>query len=660
MSNTKKLISLVIFASILGNGVVLSKARIERNEGSSTLRRKPTACKFNPVSAYIPGKENVLNIPHVTGADVLHSKGINGRGTTIAYVGLGFGPQYMQHLIENGVVHPAALQEKTFISQDEHLERVNLSELRGRSTLIPLSDYDPWHSDDAAPSPGQQNRYRKQHEETQALIHRKEVFDYIVDSTISCSNKDPQSGPITLDTFHLVAPQAKVLPIDVSVVGVDSWERAPDNNNRLRRPSHIDFEKIIQLAIKHNVDAMFFDISIIEGIYNYIDSFKEAARKGIAFIIGDSSVPYHTWGAAYTPIVGSKKKLLQQLDEKGILYVYSLCYLRGELSVEGAHDHANENLLSHVVFAPGNHIPIFSIYKTPHGAEFNSGCGDNLATSIVSAGFANLKQFAKEAGVPHTSHDLLRILHDSAYDFQYSPGYGQTHKILDLESALELAKIRFKQNSIKQPTSTHVAKRSVSSPVSSTQVRKPQSFIARVAPRQATSRPTLSRATKVTTAITPKAQGRVPQKPATKQVTRQTTSHITTPRARKAAAPAAPRTQTRAPQKPITRMNTKQSTSRLTSSRHTKAATPIILRKQTRAPQKPLAQNNHRQGTYRSTISRTAKVTRPTASGRTRTPQKAACIRRQSTVSLRASRNITIKAPRTSKIQTSDRRGPTI
>jgi hypothetical protein len=363
------------------------------------------------------GKPIVWPCP-ATKADELHKNNIKGKGIKIAVLDKEFHPNDIEALNKKGCILPLVLQKKLVLTPNEHLEKVDLKQLK--SELLTLSRLV------VSANTNQKERNIKKANEYKRLIHRKEYFDTL-------NKKDFRHGPNVVNMLNSIAPEAQLLPIDVGAVRPNPVSR--------------DFASAIHEAINNKVDAISISYVVCSGgDRDYIDALKEAAQKGIALIFGVGNESKKEKAVFLdkvnnvSSLIYSKRddnQIFEELKGKGILYCGSLGYKEsGEESFSDFSQHPTQDTLRKYLLVPGENV---IIHCQKEG--YLVGSGTSYSTPAGAGALALLKQYAKNKQFVHTTEDLLQILFCSGHNLTHNvPGTPfKTYKVINLANALKLA-----------------------------------------------------------------------------------------------------------------------------------------------------------------------------------------------------------------------------
>lgn len=336
-----------------------------------------------------------LAIPQrATKADLLHTKNIKGRGVKVAIIDIGIHPNDVHELAKTRCILPASLQKKLVLTPNERFEK--------RKDALRKQYLDKINQD-----------------QTKKSIH----------------------GSLVMRAFHLIAPEAQVLPIDLNCISIH------ESHGGLRIPNgHHCASLAIQEAIKQNVDVISLSNYIADppsAPQEFVDALQKAAKKGIAIICGagnestKSTPVYLDTGKNPTSALFYKrddKKAFEKLNGRGMLYVGSVGYTKtGEERFSDFSHHPKQDTQRKYLLGPGEGVVLES------NNELLWGSGTSYSTPYASGGFALLKQYATNKGLAHTAEDLLGILHQSGHDLTHDiPGtLFKSYKVLNLHNAMQ-------------------------------------------------------------------------------------------------------------------------------------------------------------------------------------------------------------------------------
>jgi hypothetical protein len=318
--------------------------------------------KHNPKEAFETHGLRGIKVTKVTGADSLHAKGIKGRGK-VAIIDENFTPKDISFLQAKKLLHSATTRLST--AALTQTEAIPLDEEMGHGTGV-------------------------------------------------------------MHTFHSVAPETEILPIDV---------RYMEHKNKSIHP----MAHAIDIAIKEKVDAISLSISPDDTDPEYVNALVRAINNNIPifYAAGNYSKP----GApAILDTIKSRStgKMIPQNEmvaferagKKGILFALAIGLdHKGEEIFTDFSVHPSVNSESHAVATIGQEIPV-------PGDLFGGTSG---SAPIFSASYMLLKQYMQSLNHWESPHSLLKEIHDSGHDLthQYVGTPLKTYKVLDLNKAMQ-------------------------------------------------------------------------------------------------------------------------------------------------------------------------------------------------------------------------------
>ncbi len=413
---------------------------------------------FDPTSIFQPHPSGGrrTNPVRTTHADLLHQEGIKGctkKGTrfTVALIDSHFNPNFTKTLSDKGLIHPHALSwGNSFILAPGEKYDFSCSNLEG-----PLK-----HAHLRKNKAKTAVEKREAQKEIDVINHvlelrrsnkrsREALFkQYTGNGALGQGALNEGSG--MMDAFHLIAPEAQILPIDIDVMACSRM-----NKDGLLVTGARALTKALKKALRYRVDAIAIGSGLETLNEKGIVEIKSAVGCGIPVFIGvggDSNKKQGVlkrisqgWDAVQRrPIRSKMQELFEKVDRKGIHFVGALGYKENGREKISEHTQLpDESTEPYFTLAPGEKLPIrtgtnpLQLLETPR-----------FSAAQAAGGFILLKQDVWSRGYQYPrEYDsvdrLLKAMHDSGRDVTYKKKgllKEETFKALDLQQAQKLAR----------------------------------------------------------------------------------------------------------------------------------------------------------------------------------------------------------------------------
>ncbi|MBY0501199.1 MAG: S8 family serine peptidase [Alphaproteobacteria bacterium] len=403
-----------------------------------------------------------LNPVRATNAAFCHLNSIKGRTKTgkrllaaVLDYSINSNLHHMRNLKRQGLIHPAALKPNNpyMVNPEEDFDKYEKIENELREKYWDLFGKEMW-----AESAEEKLLLKQQLQEVEASreANQKKVEEIRPRKWRWEWNNQQDAcnhGAGVIHALHKIAPEASILPIDLSVMSLQK-------KNNIELTSTEALSRGIREAIYHKVDVINLSLKLIDLDQDGLEAMAEAVQKGITIVnsAGNDSFPgiMYRIREAYDNVKGlfvksTKQKLFEKLKGKGIIFAGSTGVDPfGKETVSDYSQHPEEDTRRNFILAPGEHL---NIQANNNPRELV--CGTSFSSPVIAGAFLNLKQYCLDKGYKVTQEDLINMLHESGQDIVYEGGwlYGnKTYKSLDVWKACQYADQKFNPKPI--PTVT--------------------------------------------------------------------------------------------------------------------------------------------------------------------------------------------------------------
>lgn len=410
-----------------------------------------------------PSGRKALNPARATNASFCHLNGIKGRTKTgkrllaaVIDYAINTNLPHMRNLKRQGLVHSAALKPNNpyIVNPEEDFDKYERVEKDLSEKHFDLIIKKIW-----AESPEEKHRLINQIQQVKASLEanqkkieeirpRKWRWEWY-NQQDACNH-----GAGVIHALHRIAPEASILPIDLSVMGIQK-------RNGIELTSSEAFSQSIREAIYHKVDVINLSLKLIDLNQDGLEAMADAIRKGITIVIsaGNDSSPgiMYYIREFYDHIKGlfvksGKQQLFEKVRGKGIIFAGSTGIdLFGKETVSDYSQHPENDTRKNFILAPGEYL---NIQANNNPRELV--CGTSFSSPVIAGALLNLKQHCLDKGYNTTQEDLINILHESAHNIVYErmwPFNNETYKSLDVWKACRYADQKF------NPKSSPIAKK---------------------------------------------------------------------------------------------------------------------------------------------------------------------------------------------------------
>ncbi len=394
-----------------------------------------------------------LNPARATNASFCHLNGIKGRtkagkrllAAVIDY-SINTNLPHMRILKRQGLIHSAALKPDNpyIVNPEEDFDKYERIEKDLSEKHFDLTIKEIW-----AESPEEKYRLMNQIQQIKASLEanqkkieevraRKWRWEWY-NQQDACNH-----GAGVIHALHKIAPEASILPIDLSVMGTQK-------KNGIELTSSEAFSQGIREAIYHKVDVINLSLKLIDLDQDGLEAMAEAVRKGITIVNSAGNDSYSgvmfRIREAYDYVKGlfvksNKQKLFEKLRGKGIIFAGSTGINSfGKETVSDYSQHPEEDSRRNFILAPGEHL---NIQANNNPRELV--CGTSFSSPVIAGALLNLKQHCLDKGYNATQEDLINILHESGHNIVYErmwPFDNEIYKSLDVWKACQYADQKF-------------------------------------------------------------------------------------------------------------------------------------------------------------------------------------------------------------------------
>jgi hypothetical protein len=393
-----------------------------------------------------PSGERAIEPRRTTNAAFVQQRGIKGqmqtgRRLTAAIIDTCFHPEYTRDLKLKGLIHPAAFAEDLALDPDRlPLADIDIYALATRKSNL------TWN----LVFEGDPNRRQTMERELNDITREADDAErentkrrsYMRSHSSICGS-DSTHGSGVMDAFHLIAPEAQILPIDL-IHSIYVRDGETDEQK---------FVHAVRTAIKHQVDVINLSRSFDNLGRESFDVLKEAMAHGIVVVTSagnDACIHRYRirekWdGSGVINGYAKKQQFFDEVQGRGLFFAGSLGYgPDGEERISEYSHLAEDDTDSRFVLAPGENLPIRASRSLAQGTSFAAPC--------VTGAYLLLKQHMLDKGYAYGSNDtLLDILHQSGRNHYYNQfGYSTSQEVfksLNVDEAIRLADERFNPSS---------------------------------------------------------------------------------------------------------------------------------------------------------------------------------------------------------------------